>query len=547
MERLKSNAPVLLLGAALAASAVLTLVITAEMTFFQDTWEILMNRRDVSLDALMQPHNEHIVVIPTAIEQLLIRVFGMSSARPEYVLLTISLLVTATLLFLYVRKRVGDWLALFAAVLVLFLGPAWEVLLWPFEISFTGSVLCGLAMLLCLEREDRVGDVAACVLLALSFGFSSIGISFAVAAAVVVFQSRGRLGLGRAYVVAIPVALFACWYLGWGHDAETHVSLRNILISPRFVVETVSTAVAALFGLATNPADGIVQPLWGWALLVGLVLAVGYRQSRLSGFAPGLWPVAAAAATNWFLTAFNQIPGRYPTSSRYQYVAAIFVLLILANLLRGVRPGKRALVLGAVVTAMAIGPNLVVLEDGGDWLDAQTQLTRADTGAIEIARRTIDPEFQLGPEVAGTTSLVDISAGEYLDAADEYGSPAYSPAELAVAPPHARKQADVILGQALPISTVTGLGAFEPGNAAGCVRVPPGGEEVEVGPGLTRIELAPGPPADFSLRRFAIGEYPVATEGAAGGSATELRIPRDGSTRPWHLLIAAEQPAFVCR
>lgn len=546
MERLKSNAPVLLLGAALAASAVLTLFITAEMTFFQDTWEILMNRRDVSLDALMQPHNEHIVVLPTAIEQLLIRVFGMSTATPEYVLLTISLLATAALLFLYVRKRVGDWLALFAAVLVLFLGPAWEVLLWPFEISFTGSVLCGLAMLLCLEREDRIGDLAACALLALSFGFSSVGISFAVAAAVVVWQSRERLGLGRAYVVAIPVALFAVWYVGWGHNAEAHVTLRNILVSPRFVVETISTAVAALAGLATNPADGVVQPLWGWALLVGLVLAVGYRQLRKPGFAPGLWPVAAAASANWFLTAFNQIPGRYPTSSRYQYAAAIFVLLILANLLQGVRPGRRVVILGAVVTALAIGPNLVVLEDGGDWLDAQTQLTRADTAAIEIARRTIDPQFQLGPEVAGTTSLVDVFAGEYLDAVDEYGSPAYSPAELEGAPPHARKQADVVLGQALPISTVTSLGTFEPG-AAGCTRVAPGAGEVEVGPGLTRIELAPGPPADFSLRRFATEEYPVATEGAAGGSATELRIPRDGAPQPWHLLIAAEQPAFVCR
>lgn len=545
MERLKSNAPVVLLGAALAASGVLTLVITAEMTFFQDTWEVLMNRREISLDALMQPHNEHIVLLPTAIEQLLIRVFGMSTARPEYVLLTISLLATAVLLFIYVRRRVGDWLAFFAAVLILFLGPAWEVLLWPFEISFTGSVLCGLGMLLCLEREDRVGDLAACVLLALCFGFSSIGISFAVAAAVVVFQSRGRLGLGRAYVIAIPLALFALWYLGWGHDAEAHVSLRNILASPRFVVETVSVSVGSLFGLGTNPADGTVQPLWGCALLVGLVLAFGYRQLRKPGFAPGLWPVAAAAAANWFLTAFNQIPGRYPTSSRYQYAAAIFVLLILANLLQGVRPGRRVVILGAVVTAMAIGPNLIVLDDGGDWLDAQTELTRADTAALEIARRTVDPQFQLGPEVAGTTSLVDIFAGEYIAAVDEYGSPAYSPAELVSAPPHARKQADVVLGQALPISTVTNLGAFEGGGGA-CVRIPPGGEEVEVGAGVTRIELAPGPPAAFSLRRFASGEYPVVTEGAPGGSATELRIPHDAAAQPWQLQVVAEQPAFAC-
>lgn len=545
MERLKSNAPSLLLAAALVASAVLTLVITAEMTFFQDTWEFLINRRDLSLDALMEPHNEHIVVLPVAIEMLLIRIFGMSTATPEYVLLTVSLLATAVLLFVYLRRRVGDWLALFATVLVLFLGPAWEVLLWPFEISFVGSMLCGLGMLLCLEREDRRGDLAACVLLALCFGFSSLGIPFAVAAAVIVLQGRARLGLGRAYVVAIPLALFALWYLGWGHDAETHVSLRNILASPRFVVETVAVAVGSLVGLGTNLADGTAQPLWGWALLVGLTLALGYRFLRKPGIPAGLWPIAAAAGANWFLTAFNQIPGRYPTSSRYQYAAAIFVLLILANLLQGVRPGRRVVILGAVVTAMAVGPNLIVLDDGGEWLDRQTELTRADTAALEIARRTVDPGFQLGLEVAGTTSLVDIFAGEYLAAVDEYGSPAYSPRELSAAPPEIRKQVDIILGQALPISTVTDLGTPGSGGER-CVSVGDGAE-VPVSSGLTTIELPPGPPAEFSLRRFATGEYPVLTEGAPGNSVTALRIPRDEAARPWHLLVAAEQPARVCR
>jgi hypothetical protein len=547
MERLKSNAPVLLLGAALAASATTTLILTAELTFFQDTWEFLINRRDPSLDALLEPHNEHIVVLPVAIEQILIRIFGMSSATPEYVVLTLGLLATALLLFVYVRRRVGPWLALLAAVLLLFLGPAWEVLLWPFEISFVGSMLCGIGMLLCLEREDRGGDLAACLLLVLCFGFSSLGIPFAVAASVAVFQDRERLGLRRAYVVAVPLLLFAAWYLGWGHDAETHTSLRNVLAAPRFVVETVSVAVGSLFGLGTSPSDGTIEPLWGWALVVAMALAFGYRQLRKPGFSPWLWPVVAAATTNWSLAAFNQIPGRYPTSSRYQYAAAIFVLLILANLLQGVRPGRRALLLGGVVTLLAVGPNLIVLEDGRDWLQRQTLLTRSDTAAIEIARRSVDPRFQLDPEVAGTPSLVDIFAGEYLAAVDEYGSPAYSPAELASAPPEGRRQADVVLAQALPISTVTRRGGYvADGGRENCVTVE-AGAEVTADPGLTRIELTPGPHADFSLRRFATGEYPVSTEGAPGGSVTVLRIPRDGVARPWWLRVDASQPARVCR
>ncbi|HET8863845.1 MAG TPA: hypothetical protein VFM94_11420 [Solirubrobacterales bacterium] len=551
-EWLNRNAPVALLGMAMVASVALLLVLTREMTFLQDTWEFLMNRRDFTADALLRPHNEHIVVIPVAIEQVLLRVFGMSDARPEYVLLAVSCAVTAALLFVYVRRRVGPWLALIAAVLLLFLGPAWEALLWPFEISFVGSVLFGLAMLLALDREDRRGDIAATAFLCLSFGFSSVAIPFAAAAAVDVFQKRRSRGLARAYLVAVPVVLYGIWYLGWGSDAETHVSLHNVLASPRFVFESAAVAVGSVFGLGTTPYGGSTDPVWGRAILVALVVVFAYRQVRKPGVAPGFWPVAAATATNWFLTAFNQIPGRDPTSSRYQYMGGVLVLLLLANLLQGVRFGKRALIAVGGFAVAAVAVNLIVLQDGRDVLEQQSQLTKGDLGAIEIAKRTVDPEFSLNTEVAGTTTLIDVQVAKYLPAVEEYGSPAYTPSELAAAPDYARHQADIVLSQALPLSTFTRLGAFDPGEAGeNCIAVPgnaPPDSEVRLSPGLTRIELAPGPQADFTLRRFATGEFPVATEGAPGDSVTLLRLPRDAAPQyPWFLHVAAAQPARVCR
>jgi hypothetical protein len=549
----KRNAPAVLLGVALAASVALLLVLTRDFTFLQDSWEFLMNRRDFTADALLKPHNEHIVVIPVLIEQFFLRVFGMSSARPEYVLLAVSLAVAALLLFVYVRRRVGPWLALFAAVVLLFLGPAWEVLLWPFEISFAGSVLFGIAMLLALDRDDCDGDVVACVCLVLCFGFSSLGIPFAVAAAVDVLQKRRARGLRRVYLVAVPLILYAGWYLGWGHDAETHISLRNVLASPRFVFESAAVAAGSVFGLGTTPFGGSTDPAWGRAILVALVALFGYRQVRKPGFVPGLWPIAAAAATNWFLTAFNQIPGRDPTSSRYQYMGGVLVLMLLANLLQGVRFGRRALVSIGALAAAAVAVNLVVLHDGRDGLEVQSVLTKADLGAIEIAKRTVDPGFSLDSEVAGTTTLIDVQAAKYLPAVREYGSPAYTPAELADAPGYGRKQADIVLAQALPLSTFTRLGAYDPGGGGeNCVTAAAGGSspasEVRISPGLTRIELAPGPHASFSLRRFARSEYPVVTEGADGDSVTLLRVPRDAAPRwPWYLHVEASQPARVCR
>jgi hypothetical protein len=548
MERISRNAPALLLAAALAVAAAMTLVLTSQLTFLQDTWEYLMTRRDPSVEVLFHPHNEHLVLFPVLIEEGLLRLFGMTSATPEYVVLTAFLLGTALLLYVYVKRRVGPWLALFATVLVLCLGPAWEVLLWPFEISFAGPVFFGLAMLLALEREDRLGDALACLCLIAALGFSGLGIPMLAAAAVAVLIGGRETWLRRAYVVAIPAALFAAWYLKWGHEAATKVTAHNVLHSPLVVAEAMAVSTGSLFGVGVTPVGGSTTVVWGALILVALVAALGYRQRQKPGFSPGLWPVAAAAVAFWFLMAFNLSPGREATASRYQYGGVILIVLILANLLRGARPSRRALLVGAAVTAVAVGLNLVVLRQGRDALLNQTVLTRADTGAIEIARRTIDPEFQLNPEIAGTTTLVDVFAGEYLQAVEEYGSPAYTPDELVTAPKQGRRWADVVLAQALPLSTVTTPGEFDPAAGRGrCVTVPGGGPEVPLSPGSTRIELSPGPPAGFTLRRFATGRYPVVTEGAPGNSTTLLRIPRDAATQPWYLHVEASQTARVCR
>ncbi len=550
MKRLTRNPPHLLLALALGAAALLTLMLASKMTFYADTWELLINRRDPTVDTLLQPHNEHLIAVPVLIAQLCLRLFGMTSAMPEYVLLTLALLATATLLFIYVKRRVGPWPALFAAVLVLFLGPAWEVLLWPFEITFVGPVLCGLAMLLALEREDRRGDTAACLLLVVSLGFSSLALPFIAAAAVAILQGPRQTWPRRAYVVAVPALLFVLWYLAWGHDADSQRSLHNVLVSPRFVLDSIAVSVSALFGFSTGLVSHGLGVAWKWALLTALVAAGAYRLWKKPGFSPGLWPVVAAAGANWFLTAFNASAGRDPGASRYQYVGAIFVLMILANLLQGVRFSRRALWIAAVVTLAAVGANLASLKQGSDNLKQQALLTRSGTAAIEIARGSVAPGFQLNPELVGTSSLINVFAGPYLEAVDEYGSPAYSPAELDSGPEQARRRTDLVLSQTLPLSTVTHLGAYDAAGGENCVAVPAGGTLASGLPlmaGVTRIEVAPGPHAGFSLRRFAVGEFPVATEGAPGGSATVLRIPSDTVARPWHLRVQATQPVRVCR
>jgi hypothetical protein len=203
-------------------------------------------------------------------------------------------------------------------------------------------------------------------------------------------------------------------------------------------------------------------------------------------------------------------------------------------------------VLGAL-TVLALGPNLVVLAQGRNALETQSVLTRADTAAIEIARESVEPDFQLTPDVAGTPTLVNISAAPYLEAVDEHGSPAYDEAELLDAPDYARRYADLIISQALPLSTIVERGAYSPARAGGdCVDVGDVKGGIPVGPGSTRIEVAPGAEADLSLRRFATGEFPVSTAAAPGGSVMVLKVPRDLASQPWRLRVEASQGARVC-
>ncbi len=108
-------------------------------------------------------------------------------------------------------------------------------------------------------------------------------------------------------------------------------------------------------------------------------------------------------------------------------------------------------------------------------------------------------------------------------------------------------QADVVLAHALPIEIETGAGSATVRRGR-CASVPAGASApLPLPPGTTRVELAPGPPATIRLRRFALSEYPLVTNGIPSASTTLLRIPRDGVTRPWRLQLKAAQKATVCR
>jgi hypothetical protein len=521
-----------LLAVAGALAVALILGLTDGLTFFNDEWSIILERQDWSLDSLLEPHNEHIYLGPVLIYKVLLAAFGMESTLSFRVVNCGLLVLVVSLVFVYVRRRVGGWSALLAACVLLFLGAAWEDLLWPAGISFLGATAAGVGAFLALDREGRPNDLLACALLVVSVSFSSLGLVFAAGAAVDV-ATRPATRLRRAYIPVVPVLLYVGWYLAYGHEAESAASLDNLLAAPRYVWEAAGGALASLVGLVSvDPeAFGAVHNVeWGRPLAVAFAIGVVWFGARHpSALSRRFWALAVTAGSFWFLAALNAIPGREPGASRYQLIGSALLLLTASELFRGARVGR---MLGWALAALAVASivsNIGALRDGERFLRAQTEIARADLAALELLRDDVPPTFSLSPDFAGTPFLAAVSASAYFEAVDRWGSPAASATDLPASPESARSSADAVLAVALELQLAADGPAASTEDcetvsgdvrAGGSVPLPPGGAVID-----------PDRVARVRLRRFARADYPLDL-GTADGRST-LAIPVDGSDEPW--------------
>jgi hypothetical protein len=425
LERSSGLVPVLL-AIAVAASGTLLLVLGSRLTFLLDDWTFLVYRPGFNEHSILDPHGEHIVVGPILVYKALLATAGMDSQLSFRATSTAIFLLSCVLLFVFLRRRVDQWLALIGTIVILFLGAAWEDLLWPFQIGFFTAMAAGIGSLLALERRDRRGDAVACLLLSIAILFSSLGIPFVVGAAVEVLRSRNRWR--RIYLVLVPFALYGIWWLGWGHDAETAASLHNLLRSPIFLLNGLAAAFNSLFNvLPLWPRYAYRGMDWGRVLVAVAAVLAAWRLRRRGEIPEWLWVVGTIALVFWILAGVNEKPGREPESSRYQYLGAIFVLMIGAEILRGVRLGRHKLAVVAVVAAVCVAGNVKVLRDGYRSYRATSDVERGDLAAVEIARNTVMPTFILSEDIADT-AFVHIEAGPYLAAVDDFGSRPTPPA-----------------------------------------------------------------------------------------------------------------------
>jgi hypothetical protein len=569
-RRLRARWPLAVLALAMVAAAGLLLYLTRGFTFYYDEWNFLINRQEFTADALLRPHNEHNVMVAVLLFKGLWELVGLDHYLAFRVLVVALHLLCGGLLYVYARRRVGPVLALAPAVIVLFLGTAWEIILWPFEVQFLIPIAAGLGAFMLLERRELRADLWASGLLVLALAGGSLGIPVLLGAGVdILFRPDRFRRLAR--VVALPAALYVAWlreYDPFRHRFGTYESV------PGFVFEQLGSALAAVAGFQYH---SVRTPALVAAGLLIVVLAERFARGKVDR--GRLAAVVAMAVAYWAALALYRPWVADQEASRFLYGGAVLVLLALLEVARGRRPGPRALAVVGVLVLLSAASNLDDLRDGASRVRAYSNYVEPGLGALELTRGHVRADFQ--PEPARAP---DIVAGRYFRAVDRWGSPADRPREILTRAPGPRAAADIVLVEALRLELRPGRLPARPGPlprvdaavngtaraAGGCLRFTPSG------PGALEVRLPAGGaalaakgPVDVQLRRFGDsfqadqsapqldlfggnrqafgrGVLRARTLRLESGRPGVLRIPADAAPTPWHARAVSTTPLTVC-
>jgi hypothetical protein len=540
VSRPNARSTTIALAAVCLASIVVVVVLGTKLTFFNDDWYFLLQRPGLEshggLDVLLAPHNSNLVLLPALAYKLLVAIFGMSSQLPFRLLLGLLIASIGVFLFLLVSARVGQLLGLACAAVVVLLGAAWEDLLFFASIDLIGSVAAGVAALWALERDGRRARAVACALLVCSVACSNVGIPFVLAAGVMIVL-RGEPA--RLWVAGVPVALFALWWALDGSSQPSHISMHNIEHLPNYIFKSVSIGLASATGLNRGSVGGSYSR--GHILLA--VVVVGIALAAVAGWRPRamlLVPVTAAL-TFWILTGASFYPGRAPDASRYQLIDVVLLVLVAAEMARGLELGTLLRVAAVLATIAIVFSNISgPLSFGDGFLRRESAYAKAELGAIEIGRRYASPDLRLTAAIARDPYLSGVTAGRLFAETRAHGDvPVYSAAQIAMASPAERKGADSVLAWAerlLPLSTASQV---HPSARCSVVRTDASGHssEAPLAPGTWLLTDTGSAGLAVGVRRFAPVYGPIYVALLSPRQTQQMTIPRDKVKAPWNLSV----------
>ncbi|HUB35877.1 MAG TPA: hypothetical protein VL972_03570 [Solirubrobacteraceae bacterium] len=540
------NAVWVLAGLMVLAGAML-LYMGRELTFYFDEWEWIAKDYGGGIHTLLVAHVGNISVFPVIVYKILFHLVGLDHYEVFRLAVIVLHLICGLLIYLLAVPRIGRVPGLLAATLILFLGAAWEDLLWAFQVGYLLSVSGGLATWFLLERRRRWTDVAAMLCLVVSAGSSSLGIAVMVGIGV---ELAWRREMRRMWIFLIPAALYALWYLAYG---ESQVTEASLVAAPGFAEDL---AASAFGGLAGRGLD------WGRPLALAGALILVWRLVRGERISARLASLVAAAIALWVVTAVARSTISPPEASRYIYLGAVLIVLIGVELLRGVEITARACAVASGLVLICVITGVTILHNGAGGLRATSQTVAAEVGAMELAAVYAPPEYRPDP-----VRSPQIFAGSYLHTVRAIGSSAGdTPAEIAAANSSSRDAADsVLLALLSPKLEPLGVGRssrLAPAPAtlavvggiseqhASCTLLTPSVHrsmvaELALPSGGITINNLGSAPASIALKRFGETFDPVSTP-AAPHAVSKLVLPTDRASTGWQAQLVSSAQLATC-
>lgn len=544
-----------LLATAMATSAALVLWLQRDLVYASDSTSWLQIAGLGSADDLIRPSNGHLMVIPFAVFKASLELTGIDPL-PLRLLGVAAYAAVAGLMWIYARRRVGPLLALAPAVILLFLGSSWNVYLEPMlGLQITLAIGFGLAALMALEREDRKGDIAACVLLCLALASFSSALAFLAGAAISIALSERRKQ--RAWVVLVPLVLYGAYRIWARKYGETDLEAGNALIVPGYFADSVAVVAASLFGRTSLVAPGQWAALdlggfefdrlvYGvvYAVLILLALALAVRALYRRGPLPrGLWVAAGVLCTLWVAQGLALSPERTPAEIRYIYPGTVALLLVSVELANGVRASRVATWTVLVLCAVAVLGNMPRFRDGRQILDAYSREARPAMTVMLLAGDDADPDFTpavSAPDIMAGGLFISVPGLQSISA--ELGRLELSLPELRDEDPEIRNDADRLAQRMLGLKLEPAAESVDPGRCT-LLRTTASGHVVELPRG--GAVFVSGAPAPVRLRRFG-PDFAVRAGELAASRPALLRIPPDRAPDPWVAEVGSSAPLRLC-
>jgi hypothetical protein len=402
------------------AVGLLLLAVARGLTFRNDEWTFLIQRRDITIDALLIPWNEHLTLVPALLYALLTHAFGVQSYVPFLLPVVALHIVLVAGTFLLLRGPLGWVLATGAATVLAVPGAGSENLLWAFQMGFLASLAGSMA---------AVAGARAMTPTPLTRAATVGGALIAVASSAVGLFSVGSIllwaiGSRRRYAavdLAIPLLVWVAWFVAYGRTGLQSVGHPFSAEALSNVIPYVSAALSSGFGdaLSVGISFGAVAASGALALLV-LAWIRGHDVLGPAAFAVGILGMYVTVAL------FRSQLGQETIPGRYAYVLEVFVILGLALLphVPGLPPWARSsrtvLLFIGLVLLITMGHATTAVGVASRFVDtSSTVRTRL---AVADALRTspdLDPNALVLPEVG-----LGVSVSDYRSLVDDAGSPA---------------------------------------------------------------------------------------------------------------------------